>query len=85
MNYINWMKKNYIDSDCPKGDLARDIKRDENFPKNRTGKFDGWRRLILSYLYRQEACDGCLAAFEESWKEYVECEKRRLNRTSSRK
>lgn len=85
MTYINWMKKTYGEEDSPKGDLARDIKADGDFPKNSIGKFDGCHRLIRSYLVRQSACSGCLAAFDETWEEYEACEKKRLNRVLSKR
>ena len=83
MTYINWMKKTYGEENSPKGNLARDIRADEKFPKNGVGKFDGWRRLLRSYLESHSACNGCLASFDESWKEYEACERRRLNRPLS--
>lgn len=76
MNFKNWMKKNYLNEDSPKGDLAQDIRTDENFPKNGPGKYDGWGRLLRNYLENRGACDGCLGAFDECWKEYVSCAKR---------
>lgn len=78
MNFKNWIKKNYSESDCPKGDLARDIIADEKFPKNGVCKFDGWRDYIRNYLVGRQACDGCLASFDEAWEEYEACERKRL-------
>ena len=83
MNFYNWMMRNHRDENTPAGDLAADMKRvRDTFPRNGVGKFDGWHSLIRSYLVRHHACSECLEVFEECWKEYVECEKSRLNRNS---
>ena len=83
MNFYNWMMRNHRDENTPAGDLAADMELDkESFPRNGTGKFDGWHRIIREYLVQQDVCDECLEVFEECWKEYVECEKSRLNRNS---
>ena len=81
MNFYNWMMRNHRDEDTPAGDLAADMEHvKDSFPRNGTGKFDGWHRLIRSYLVQRHACSECLEVFEECWEEYVECEKSRLNR-----
>lgn len=83
MNFYNWMMRNHRDENAPAGDLTADMEQDkESFPRNGTGKFDGWHRIIREYLVQQDVCDECLEVFEECWKEYVECEKSRLNRNS---
>ena len=83
MNFYNWMMRNHRDENTPAGDLTADMEMDrESFPRNGTGKFDGWHRIIREYLVQQDVCDECLEVFEECWKEYVECEKSRLNRNS---
>lgn len=82
MTFYTFMMRNYQGQDTPEGDLAADMKRDkERFPKNGTGKFNGWHRLIREYLTDQDACDGCLEAFESCWKEYELCERKRLKRS----
>ena len=81
MTFYTFMTRNYKNSDSPAGDLARDMKSDyEKFPRNRPCKFDGWHKLIRKYLEENDACAGCLETFEECWKEYVQCEKKRLKR-----
>lgn len=81
MNFYSWMMKNYRKAWSPKGDLAGDMYLDrKNFPRNKAHDFDDEHELILGYLNMADACDGCIDAFEECWKEYVECEKSRLNR-----
>lgn len=83
MNFYNWMMRNHRDEDTPEGDLAADMEHvKDTFPRNGVGKFDGWHRLIRSYLVQRHARSECLDVFEECWKEYVECEKSRLNRNS---
>lgn len=76
MTFYNFMIRNYLTDDSPKGDLARDMKRDKvAFPKNDSKKYRVWHDLIYIYLMRCEACDDALAIFEICWKEYVLCEK----------
>ncbi len=83
MNFYNYMVRNHINKDGPRGDLARDMKEDkEKFPKNGVGKYRGWYKIIKDYLVRQGACDGCIEIFEECWLEYealerAKCDKRR--------
>ena len=79
MNFYNYMMKNHLNEMSPRGDLARDMKEDRDFPKNKTGKFKGWKRLIKNYLKSQGACYDCMMAFEKAWKEYENCERKRLN------
>jgi uncharacterized protein YozE (UPF0346 family) len=77
MTFYTFMIRNHLNEDTPAGDLAQDMYGDtETFPKNRPCKFDGWHRLIRSYLEQENACRQCLETFETCWKEYVECEKK---------
>jgi hypothetical protein len=70
------MTQKYQEELSPQGELARDIKKDkERFPRNGHGKFKGWYRIFVG----QEICKTHLDAFEECWKEYVECEKSKQN------
>lgn len=81
MTFYTFMIRNHLNEDTAEGDLAEDMHRNkEEFPRNRACKFDGWHSLIRSYLERKNACRECLETFEECWKEYVQCEKKRLNR-----
>ena len=50
MNFYNYMVKNHLNEKSPRGDLARDMKEDRDFPKNKTGKFKGWKRPV-SYTH----------------------------------
>ena len=85
MTFYTFMMR-YRSGEGAKRDLACDMQDDkEHFPRNGSGKFDGWHRVLRGYLEDQRACDGCLEVFEECWKEYVKCEKARLKRSSSRK
>lgn len=78
MTFYTFMMRNYRNEDTPQGDLARDMHEDrDSFPKNGKGKFTGWHKIIRDYLEYNDACDKCLDAFEESWEEYVRCEKKR--------
>jgi len=83
MSFYRFMMRNYRGTNTPEGHLAHDMEVDrERFPKNGSGKYDGWHRLIKEHLVRNDACDGCLETFERCWEEYVRCEKNRLNRNS---
>ena len=85
MSFFTYMMRNYKGSNTPEGDLAHDMELDENsFPKNCTGKFKARHRLIREHLEACDACSDCLAVFERCWKEYVECEKSRLNKSLCR-
>lgn len=78
MNFYNFMMKNYLGTDTPGGDLAKDMREDkENFPRNNGVKYAGWHRLIRSYLIENEACDNCMEVFESCWKEYEIGERKR--------
>jgi len=79
MNFYNYMTRNFIDEDGPRGDLAKDMKMDKaTFPKNGVGKFDGWYKIIRDYLLHQGACYECMETFEACWKEYELLERKRL-------
>lgn len=80
MSFYRYTIKRYLNENSLKGDLARDMKADKNFPINSSCKFDGWKMLIREYLESQGACYDCLLVFDEVWKEYEICEKKRLNR-----
>lgn len=75
MNFYNYVTKNYINKKIPKGDLARDMKEDKNFPKSKNSK-----KTIKRYLESQGACYDCLSTFDDVWEEYKSCEKKRLSK-----
>ena len=85
MNFKNWMRKHYLEDATWKSRLARDIRTDENFPKNGVVKFEGWRTLMRKYLENNRACSECLDAFETCWREYEQCERDRLKARLSRR
>ena len=79
MTFYNVMMRNYRNGEGAKRDLACDMHDDkEKFPKNGARKFDGWHKILREYLEGQGACDDCLDTFEECWKEYEQCERKRL-------
>ena len=59
MNFKKYMITNYIDSNNAKGDLAREMKIDKDFPKSQTFT------RILNYLENQGAMDRCIDTFRE--------------------
>lgn len=80
MTFYTWMMRNYKGDESPAGDLAADMYWDKDrFPRNGTGKFQGWHKLIRGYLETEGACPECLDIFEECWEEYELCERKRLN------
>ena len=83
MTFYTYMTRTHKDQMTNEGDLARDMISDkERFPRNRGRDFETWHRIILDHLLSYSACEECIEAFENCWKEYVECEKSRLNRNS---
>ena len=64
MKFYTWMMRKHLRTKAPVGDLARDMQRDRQFPK------DGDRASIRKYLEDNDACSGCLAAFEKAWRKY---------------
>ena len=81
MTFYTFMMRKYSNADGGKHDFAMDMKKDKkDFPKNPPHKLDGWYRIIKSYLLKQGACTGCMQVFEECWKEYVVCVKRKSSR-----
>lgn len=51
------------------------MKEDKNFPKSKNSK-----KTIKRYLESQGACYDCLRTFDDAWKEYKSCEKKRLSK-----
>ena len=83
MTFYSFMMKYHRGQHTPAGDLAEDMYDDkELFPRNRSCKFAGWHNLILGHLKSNDACNECIAVFEECWKDYVACERKRLKRNS---
>ncbi len=77
MTFYNFMMRNYLNGNGIKSDLAYDMHLDKsNFPKNSKGKYIGWYKLVCEYLMDRGACHNAILAFEECWKEYLECGKK---------
>lgn len=82
MTFYNFMIRNYLNGNSAKSDLANDMRSDKSsFPKNNSGKYPGWHKLIYEYLTTRGACHDAILIFEECWKEYLECEKKKSNRS----
>lgn len=64
MKFRKYMITNYINADNAKGDFARDIELDKDFPKSQTFT------RILNHLEKQGAIDRCIDTFRECWAEY---------------
>ena len=69
--FFKWVKERYKADNSPKGDFARDMVSDFEFP---TFAEHG---VILNYLILNGACDEAVDVFERLWNEY----KRKNNRT----
>lgn len=78
MTFYTFMMRNYLDDNGIESDLAHDMKLDKSsFPKNNKGKYSEGHKLIRDYLTDKGVCREALEVFEECWKEYLECEKRK--------
>lgn len=77
MSFYRYTIKKYLNENSPKGDLARDMKEDKNFPINSPQKFQGWKKVIKKYLENQGACYEFMVVFEEVWEEYERCLKKK--------
>lgn len=64
--FYSWLKRQACRDD-PVGDLARDAKRDPNYPERRR-TYNGW----LKYLCQQGACQRTIDAFKRAWGEWTE-------------
>lgn len=72
MTFYNYMMRYYRKADGPKGNLAQDMHEDwKNFPRNGTGKYNGWYRILRDYMEKCGVCDDCMRVFRECWAEYV--------------
>ena len=64
MNFYDWMISKYRDKNTPRGDLAEDMVRSGDFPK------DGDYNSILKYLHRKGACEECVNTFKRCWRDF---------------
>jgi uncharacterized protein YozE (UPF0346 family) len=64
MGFKAWLNQQ-VDRDDSVGDLARDAKRDGNWPKGRASL-----RRLRAYLESRQAMPGALDALEQAWREY---------------
>ncbi len=62
--FFRWAAK-FADENSPRGDFARDMKRDFEFPA--LAEHD----IILHYLEHIGSCSGAMEAFEELWRDYA--------------
>lgn len=64
MTFYDWMMSRYLKKDTPRGDLAHDMQRVTDFPRE-----DDYDRL-LTYLKRHHACREWIALFKRCWRDY---------------
>jgi len=65
-SFYKFITMNFMKDDSPLGDLARDMKRDRDFPR-----FSINYDRVRDYLERCAACSDCFDAFEEGWNRYM--------------
>ena len=65
MSFYEWMIGKYLHKDTWRGDLARDMECDADFPKM------GTRSEILCHLKNKNACDDCVEVFKRCWRDYA--------------
>ena len=63
--FYHWITK-YRNERSSRGDLAKDIVADPEFPRNATDKF-----VLLDYLQSQYACLSCISVFESVYDTYL--------------
>lgn len=67
MNFTRWLKQ-YRKADTARGDLARDVARDREWPNRRQGTDDlDTYRLYLSHC---GASGNAIATLEKAWRDY---------------
>ncbi len=72
MKFYDWIITQ-VDRDDPIGDLARDAKRDKNFPKQATTAHE-----LTAYLTINGACHDAVEALRKAWKSFKAHERYRL-------
>ena len=65
MRFSRWLVVNYLRSDGAIGNLARDVAKDPDCPKHRSG-CKSW----ITYLKCMDADASCIAACEEAFDRY---------------
>lgn len=69
MYFKDWLRR-FEKDENPRGDLARDVRSDKDFPCEKSVWLKKRETMIRSYLEEAGACNGCLDAFDEAWKDY---------------
>lgn len=66
MNFRTWLITNYVDKDEPIGDLARDVRDDDEWPTEGPNTLAAYR----DHLEAMGAISGALDALEDAWSAY---------------
>ncbi len=66
VSFYKFMTANFLADNSPPGDLARDMKRDPDFPR-----FSINYERIRNHLERCAACSDCFDTFDECWNRYM--------------
>ena len=64
MTFKEWIKQ-FDSEDSPRGDLAKDICKDESFPDT-----DEYEKMI-DHLTNHDACEECIQVFSEVYTDYA--------------
>lgn len=67
MTFYKWLISNYLENDDPFGDLAKDVKSDDGFPK----EAKDWK-TIEEYLESKRASFAAIDTAKEAYKKYKE-------------
>ena len=62
--YYDWMMERYLGKDTPRGDLAGDMCRAEDFPRSDD------KETLLRYLSTKNACTEAIQVFRRSFRDY---------------
>lgn len=65
MNFYDWMISRYLKKDTWRGDLARDMQGDSEFPRA------GTRTEIMNHFRNKNACENCITVFKKCWRDYA--------------
>ena len=66
-----YIVNSHCSDDSPIGDFARDMRDDDEFPREMYDRFSDGYTALHQYLRSCSACDGAFDAFEDAWREYA--------------
>ncbi len=72
--FFHWARKEYLNSNSPYGDFAKDMSIDADFPCFHAFTENGLEKYhdeVIHHLHRSSACAKAIDTFEEMFKEYL--------------